>query len=199
MKKHLLAAVVLGLSALSFNAAHGPRRRQGQAWRRGADGERPVASNWSALPDGAAIYVEDHGKPMAPTGMSGKLTVLNGTEKSEADLAAAGDKLEAKGVKLASRRKGRRRADDSRTGRSSRCDSRSSKWCRAHADAFRPSGAACWPCWRRCCSASARHWCSSSASGSARSARRRCSMPVRPQSVCCRAQAHRPRGPLAAH
>jgi hypothetical protein len=38
---------------------------------------------------------------MAPKGMSGKLTVLNGTEKSEADLAAAGDRLEAKGVKLA--------------------------------------------------------------------------------------------------
>ena len=46
------------------------------------------------------IYVEDHGKPMAPSGLSGKLTVLNGSEKSEAVLVAAGDKLEAKGVKL---------------------------------------------------------------------------------------------------
>ncbi|MCP5915905.1 hypothetical protein NL317_28210, partial [Klebsiella pneumoniae] len=52
-------------------------------------------------PAGAAIYIEDHGKPMAPTGMSGKLTVLNGAEKSEAELTVAGDKLEAKGVKLA--------------------------------------------------------------------------------------------------
>ena len=51
--------------------------------------------------DGAVIYVEDHGKPMAPTGLKGKLTVLNGAEKSEADLVVAGDKLEAKGVKLA--------------------------------------------------------------------------------------------------
>jgi hypothetical protein len=32
--------------------------------------------------------------------MSGKLTVLNGSEKSEAALMVAGDKLEAKGVKL---------------------------------------------------------------------------------------------------
>jgi hypothetical protein len=38
---------------------------------------------------------------MAPTGLKGKLTVLNGAEKSEADLVVAGDKLEAKGVKLA--------------------------------------------------------------------------------------------------
>ena len=52
-------------------------------------------------PTGAAIYVEDHGKPMAPSGMSGKLTVLNGAEKSEAELVVVGDKLEAKGVKLA--------------------------------------------------------------------------------------------------
>ncbi|ODU95498.1 MAG: hypothetical protein ABT00_03705 [Bordetella sp. SCN 68-11] len=51
--------------------------------------------------DGGAIYIEDHGKPLAPAGMSGKLTILNGSEKSEATLEVAGDKLEAKGVKLA--------------------------------------------------------------------------------------------------
>jgi hypothetical protein len=52
--------------------------------------------------DGAAIYVEDHGKPVAPAGMTGKLTVLNGDQKSEAPISAGADKLEAKGVKLAS-------------------------------------------------------------------------------------------------
>ena len=51
---------------------------------------------------GVAIYVEDHGKPIAPTGMCGKLTVLTGGQKSEAVLAVAGDRLEAKGIKLAS-------------------------------------------------------------------------------------------------
>jgi hypothetical protein len=51
--------------------------------------------------DGATIYIEDHGKPLAPSGMSGKLTVLDGADKSEAALAVAGDKLEAKGLKLA--------------------------------------------------------------------------------------------------
>ena len=54
-----------------------------------------------ATVDGAVIYVEDHGKPMAPAGLKGKLTVLNGAGKSEAALVAAGDKPEAKGVTLA--------------------------------------------------------------------------------------------------
>ncbi|MFN9504987.1 MAG: hypothetical protein ACK57J_10595, partial [Rubrivivax sp.] len=54
-----------------------------------------------STPTGAAIYIDDHGKPMAPIGMTGKLTVLNGTQKSEAELVVSGEKLEAKGVKLA--------------------------------------------------------------------------------------------------
>ena len=98
--KKLFTVVLLGLSALSFNVAmaHG-----GGAAKHG--GVVATASDLGfelvSTPDGAAIYVEDHGKPMAPTGMKGKLTVLNGAEKSEADLVVAGDKLEAKGVKLA--------------------------------------------------------------------------------------------------
>ena len=100
MNKKLFAAVIMGLSALSFNVAmaHGGAKAK-------HGGIVTVASDLGfelvSTPDGAAIYVEDHGKPMAPNGMTGKLTVLNGTEKSEADLAVAGDKLEAKGVKLA--------------------------------------------------------------------------------------------------
>jgi len=100
MKRKLLAAVLLGLSALSFNAAMahgGAKAKHGGVVATASD----LGFELVGTPTGAAIYVEDHGKPMAPTGMTGKLTVLNGTEKSEADLAAAGDKLEAKGVKLA--------------------------------------------------------------------------------------------------
>ena len=100
MKKQLLAAVVLGLLALSFNAAMahgGAQAKHGGVVATASD----LGFELEGTPTGAAIYVEDHGKPMAPTGMAGKLTVLNGSEKSEADLAAAGDKLEAKGVKLA--------------------------------------------------------------------------------------------------
>ena len=99
--KKLLTVVVLGLSALSFNAAlaHGTNKaKHGGVMATASD----LGFELVSTPAGAAIYVDDHGKPMAPTGMTGKLTVLNGTEKSEAELAVAGDKLEAKGVKLAS-------------------------------------------------------------------------------------------------
>ena len=100
MKNKLLAAVVLGLSVLSFNAAMahcGAKPKHGGIIATASD----LGFELVGTPAGAAIYIEDHGKPMAPTGMSGKLTVLNGAEKSEADLVVAGDKLEAKGVKLA--------------------------------------------------------------------------------------------------
>jgi hypothetical protein len=99
LMKMLLTVVVLSLSALSFNAAvaHGgaQARHGGVAVMAGDLGFELVVT-----PTGAAIYVEDHGKPMAPTGLKGKLTVLNGTQKSEAELVVAGDKLEARGVKL---------------------------------------------------------------------------------------------------
>lgn len=39
----------------------------------------------------ATIYVEDHGKPVSTAGASGKLTVLNGGNKSEVPLEPAGD------------------------------------------------------------------------------------------------------------
>ena len=101
MIKSVLAMLLVGLSAVSFNAAiaHG-----GAGPKHG--GVVATASDLSfelvARDGGAVIYVEDHGKPMAPTGLKGKLTVLNGAEKSEAELVVAGDKLEAKGIKLAS-------------------------------------------------------------------------------------------------
>ena len=54
-------------------------------------------------PDGAAIYIEDHGKPVPVAGMSGRLTVLNGSQKTEADLVPAGDRLEARAFADAAR------------------------------------------------------------------------------------------------
>ncbi len=100
MKNKLLAAVVLGVSVLSFNAAMahgGAKPKHGGVVAVAGD----LGFELVGTPAGAAIYIEDHGKPMAPAGMSGKLTVLNGVDKSEAELVVAGDKLEAKGVKLA--------------------------------------------------------------------------------------------------
>ena len=48
-----------------------------------------LSVEWVGSPDGAVIYVQDHGKPMKPTGLKGKLTVLNGAEKSQAELVVA--------------------------------------------------------------------------------------------------------------
>ncbi|HPT56143.1 MAG TPA: hypothetical protein PLK42_05675 [Casimicrobium sp.] len=51
-----------------------------------------------AKPDLITVYLSDHGKPMSAKGAKGKITLLSGTEKVEADLTAVGDsKLEAKG------------------------------------------------------------------------------------------------------
>ena len=51
-----------------------------------------------AKPDLITVYWSDHGTPMSAKGAKGKITLLSGTEKVEADLASAGDtKLEAKG------------------------------------------------------------------------------------------------------
>lgn len=100
MMKRRCTVVALGLAAVSFNVAfaHGEAKaRHGGVVAKASD----LSFELVGTPMGAVIYVDDHGKPVAPAGMTGKLTVLNGVEKSEAELAVAGDRLEAKGVKLA--------------------------------------------------------------------------------------------------
>ena len=52
-----------------------------------------------ARPDTLTLHLRDHGKPAKSEGVSAKLTLLNGTEKTEAVLVPAGEgKLEAKGT-----------------------------------------------------------------------------------------------------
>lgn len=51
-----------------------------------------------AKTDSLTLYVRDHGKPLATTGASAKVTLLNGRAKHEATLApAGGNRLEARG------------------------------------------------------------------------------------------------------
>jgi hypothetical protein len=50
-----------------------------------------------AKSDMLQIYLSDHGKPAKVDGGKAKVTLLNGSEKSEAELLPAGEKLEAKG------------------------------------------------------------------------------------------------------
>jgi len=100
MNRRLIAAIAAAGSLALGNAwAHG-----GAEPRHGGIVQVSSDMGFELVPtaDGAALYVDDHGKPFATDGVSGKLTVLTGSEKTEAPLTPAGDnKLEAKGVKLA--------------------------------------------------------------------------------------------------
>jgi hypothetical protein len=52
-----------------------------------------------AKPDLITVHVGDHGKPMRTLGAKGKITLLTGADKTEADLVPAGDsRMEAKGT-----------------------------------------------------------------------------------------------------
>jgi hypothetical protein len=54
-----------------------------------------------ATADGAAVYVDDHGKALPPAGFGGRLTVLHGGQSREAVLEVAGERLLARGLALA--------------------------------------------------------------------------------------------------
>ena len=98
--KHLISVTGLVLACLSINPAeaHGDAKPQ-------HGGILQVANDLSfelvAQADGATIYLMDHGKPMASKGITGKLTVLQGSNKIEVDIKEAGDNtLRVLGVKL---------------------------------------------------------------------------------------------------
>ena len=54
-----------------------------------------------ASAEGAQIFVDDHGKALAPTGFGGRLTVLHGGQSREVALQVAGARLLAPGLALA--------------------------------------------------------------------------------------------------
>ena len=51
-----------------------------------------------AKPDMLQIYASDHGKPSKVEGGKARITLLNGADKVDIDLAPVGDRFEAKGV-----------------------------------------------------------------------------------------------------
>ena len=98
--KYLISVASLVISCLSVNPvlAHGDAKPQ-------HGGILQVANDLSfelvAQADGATIYLMDHGKPLASKGITGKLTVLQGSNKIEVDIKEAGDNtLRVLGVKL---------------------------------------------------------------------------------------------------
>jgi hypothetical protein len=98
--KHLLIAALLGLGALTSNpaAAHGAA-----APRHGGIVQVANDVNFELVveADGATIYLVDHDEDMPSKGISGKMTVLNGAQKTEVDIKSTeGNKLRATGVKI---------------------------------------------------------------------------------------------------
>lgn len=88
MKKLMALVAMAAAVALSGNVlAHGEKPKHGGVIQTASDLSFELVNK-----DGkATIYVEDHGKPLATTGASGKLTVLNGAQKTEVPLEPAGD------------------------------------------------------------------------------------------------------------
>ena len=98
--KYLISALSLALSCLYINTALA--HCAAKALHGGiVQMVNDIGFELVAQPDGATIYLMDHDKPMASKGITGKLTVLQGSNKIEADIKEAGDNtLRVMGVKL---------------------------------------------------------------------------------------------------
>jgi hypothetical protein len=100
LKSLCAAALLLSASAITTAPvlAHGaaPARHGGVV-----QSANDMSFELASADDGAVVYVVDHDNDRDASKMSGKLTVLNGVDKSEAELKpAGGNKLQAKGIKL---------------------------------------------------------------------------------------------------
>ena len=92
--KHLLTTLLLAAATTSpAFAAEDHKPKHGGVVVETKAGDMELV----AKPDLIVIHVSDHGKAMKMASATGKVTVFNGNEKTEAQLALAGDKLEAKG------------------------------------------------------------------------------------------------------
>ena len=73
--------------ALPISLAHGAKPKHGGIVQTVSDLGFELVNK-----DGkATIYVEDHGKPLPTSGATGKLTVLNGADKTELPLEPSGE------------------------------------------------------------------------------------------------------------
>ncbi|RZJ57152.1 MAG: hypothetical protein EON49_16345 [Acidovorax sp.] len=98
--KYFIATLALAVSGAAFaagNHAHGDDHKPQHGGI--VAGTNDMDYELVAKPDAITLYLRDHGKAASSEGVTAKLTLLNGTEKSEAVLAPAGEgKLEAKGT-----------------------------------------------------------------------------------------------------
>jgi hypothetical protein len=94
------ALLVLGASSLAVNTAHahgGTQPEHGGVVQLVGD----VSFELVARADGVELYVEDDGDEVTSADMAAKLSIVDAGAKSEVTLTpAAGNKFEAKGVKI---------------------------------------------------------------------------------------------------
>jgi hypothetical protein len=97
--KKILMTVLLGVVSLGLNTAwaHGEIKAQ-----HGGVAQEVNDLVFELVPHatGAAIYIDDHGKPVKPVGMNGKLSVLVDGVKKDYPMALGVDRIEVPGVKL---------------------------------------------------------------------------------------------------
>jgi hypothetical protein len=95
-----VALVLLGTASINTAKAHGGTQPEhGGVVQLVGD----MTFELVARPDGVELYVEDDGEEVNSADLAAKLTIVNAGAKSEVVLApAAGNKFEAKGVKIAS-------------------------------------------------------------------------------------------------
>lgn len=101
--KQLFARALLG-SALALGLAGGAQAHGDGTAKHGGivKAANDLSFELASAAEGATVYVEDHGEPLATAGFSGKLTVLRGGQKIEMPLLPGkGNDLVAAGVQLA--------------------------------------------------------------------------------------------------
>ena len=99
--KRFLTALMFAAAALNFGAAqaHGDLKPEHGGI---VELSNELKFELVSRGDTAELYIEDHGQTVPTAKVTGKVTIMSAGTKSEAKLEpAAGDKLVAKGVKLA--------------------------------------------------------------------------------------------------
>lgn len=92
--RSFLAALLFSFAAVPVMAGGDHTPKHGGVMVETKAGDMEIV----AKTDNIRIYFTDHGKPVKFDGAKAKVTLLNGTEKSEAELTPAVDKMEAKGA-----------------------------------------------------------------------------------------------------
>ncbi|MES2206887.1 MAG: hypothetical protein V4525_08835 [Pseudomonadota bacterium] len=95
MKKLMIAAMLAAATITGQVFAHGAEPKHGGIAKTANDLQFELVVETQS----ATLYIEDHGAPVATAGAKGKLSILNGTEKTEVALQHAGaNTLEVKNV-----------------------------------------------------------------------------------------------------